>query len=50
MGWTHRKKNKSRDPYLKVAPGDDQKGTAGACFIDQDQKFKWYPYDEVVQI
>jgi hypothetical protein len=50
-GWTHRRKRKSRDPYLKS--GGDQtlyEGMLGAVFIDMDQKFRYIEFDEVVEL
>lgn len=54
MGWTHRRKNRSRDPYLKrsIFAGKEE-GTVnlgGATFIDQDQKFVWLKWDEVTEL
>ncbi len=56
-GWTHRLKNKSRMPYLKIQTRSvtsdgkvPDKGMVGNTFVDQDQKFHWYLDDKVVAL
>lgn len=56
-GWTHRRKNKSRDPYLKLhqatAPefeGLPKEAVSGTIFIDQDEKFRFLKWEEVVKL
>jgi hypothetical protein len=51
-GWTHRQKRKSSEPYLKLrhiarVGKEDQ---AGAIFIDQQQKFRYVAWTEVVEL
>jgi len=52
-GWTHRVKNKSRDPYVKLRTRNDvtppPKGS-GAVYVDMDQKFRWLPDEDVVEL
>ena len=50
-GWTHRMKNKSRDPYVKLSihytPSPDE---PGAIFTDMDQKFRFIHFKDVVEL
>ncbi len=48
-GWTHRKKNKKIDPYLKLQDPLDTHDI-GATFVDQDQKYRWLNWDQVVDL
>lgn len=47
-GWTHRWKNKSRDPYLKKV--DTTVDDYGATYTDQEGKFRWLTHDDVVPL
>ncbi len=50
-GWTHRMKNKSRDPYVKIrAPELVEEVHPGAVFIDMDQKFRYLHFKDVVEL
>lgn len=52
MGWTHRKKGKKNDPYLKIHCHSCEKTTnkKGTTFVDMDQKFRWIAFSEVVEL
>lgn len=51
MGWTHRRKNKSRDPYVKIRDGQTMyEGKEGATFIDQEQAFRWLAFEELIEL
>lgn len=48
-GWTHRRKRKSRNPYLRF----DYEALAerpGAVFRDEDWKYIYIPYSEVIEL
>ena len=47
-GWTHRRKRKSRDPYLKLDVGRPL--NEGAIYTDMDKKFRWIADEEVVEL
>lgn len=49
-GWTHRMKNKSRDPYLKIYKGTVARTKSGEIYIDMDEKFRWIAWEEVVEL
>lgn len=50
-GWTHRQKRKRNDPYVKAAPGQTMyEGVVGATFIDQDQKFRYFRFEDLVEL
>ena len=49
-GWTHRIKRKSREPYVKLAGDMQQFETGGITVIDMDQKFRWIPEEELVEL
>ena len=52
LGWTHRRKKKSREPYLKLQ-ADVRVGKAayvGGIFIDEQQSFRFVPWAEVVEL
>ena len=52
MGWTHRVKGASREPYLKLQQmhTEKKKGQQGETFVDMDQKFRWYYDEDVVEL
>ena len=52
MGFTHRRKRKSSEPYLKFryAARVGSKDATGVIFIDQDQKFRYVAWTEVVEL
>lgn len=45
-GWTHRRKRKSRDPYLKLYSKSDE----GATFVDQEGKFRYLTWEDVIAL
>jgi len=50
-GWTHRMKNKSRDPYVKFNSRNKHTNNhGGSVYIDMDQKFRWLPDEDVVEL
>ena len=51
LGWTHRHKRKSKDPYLKLAPHQTfYEGKPGATFIDMQQSFRYIEFTKVVEL
>lgn len=49
-GWTHRRKNKSGSPYLKLHVQAVVRSDKGGMFIDEDQKFRFVPWENVVEL
>jgi len=52
MGWTHRVKGKSREPYLKrqAMHTKTERGERGHTYVDQQQKFHWYYDEDVIEL
>ena len=49
LGYTHRKKGKRNDPYLKAVT-DDYKSEKGQTFITQEQAFHFYEFQDVIEL
>ena len=52
-GWTHRIKNKSHDPYVKLRSHEGQPlplNQRGAVFIDMDQKFRFIHFRDLTEL
>lgn len=49
-GWTHRRKGKRNDPYLKIKVQARIGSDEGAIFVDMDQKFRYVPWTEVIEL
>ena len=49
-GWTHRLRNKSREPYVKLFHPHEDIGSDGATFTDMQQQFHYYAYEKVIKL
>ena len=52
MGWTHRIKGASREPYLKLQKMHvhSKQGEEGRTYVNMQQQFKWYYDEDVIEL